>query len=45
MVRALEDLPLLGDGMDDGFERRSAVGDAERAALDLADNLGDAAPD
>ena len=45
MVRALEDLALLGDGVDDSFERRSPVGNAERAALDLADDLSDAAPD
>jgi hypothetical protein len=45
MVRTFEDLALFGNGMDDGFERRSAIGDAKRTALDLADDLGDTAPD
>jgi hypothetical protein len=45
MVGTFEDLALFGNRMDDGFKRRTAIGDAERAALDLAHNLGDPAPD
>jgi hypothetical protein len=45
VIGAFEDLALLGNGMDDGLERRSTVGDAERAALDFTHHLGDAAAD
>src|SRR3546814_4282563 len=39
VVGAFENLTLLCDGMNDRFERRSPVGDAERAALDLTNDL------
>jgi len=45
MVSAFENLTLLGDGMNDRFERRSPVGDAERAALDLTNDLANTTPD
>ena len=45
MVGALEDLSLLGDGMDDGLQGRAAIGDTEAARLDLLDHLADAPAD
>jgi hypothetical protein len=45
VLRTLKDLTLLGDRMDDGLERRPAIGDAERARRDLRYNLLKAAAD
>ncbi|GAV36263.1 hypothetical protein ROTAS13_03950 [Roseomonas sp. TAS13] len=45
VVRTLEDLPLLCDGVDHGLQGRSAVGDAKGPGLYLGHNLLDAAPD
>ena len=39
VVGTLEDLPLLGDRANDGSQRRTAVGVAKRASVDLADHL------
>lgn len=41
VIRPLEDLPLLGDGADDGFERRSFVLTAERVCFDFLHNRCD----
>jgi len=45
MIRALEDLPLLGNGTNNRFERRALVNVAERAGIDFVDDLGEAPPD
>lgn len=45
MIGALEDLALFGDRADDYFERRAAVGVAERSRLDLANHFRQAAAD
>ena len=39
VIRALEDLPLLGDGTDHNFQGGAPVGVAKRAGLDLAHHL------
>lgn len=44
VVRPLEDLALLGNRRDHGFERRSAIGVAKCSGLDLADHLTNATP-
>ena len=45
VISAFENLPLLGDGSDDGLQRRIFVHVPECARLDLRDDLGDAASD
>jgi hypothetical protein len=44
VVRALEDLALLGDRPHDSFKRRAFVHIAKCAALDLFDHARDATP-
>src|SRR5205809_225321 len=45
MVRALEDLPLLRNRIQDGLERRSPVGISERIGSNFRDYLLKSAPD
>ena len=45
MVRPLEDLALLGNRGDHGFERGSAIGVAKCPSLDLVDHRTNATPD
>src|SRR3546814_8566233 len=40
----LEYLPLLGDRMNDRFQRRSAISDAEPTGFDFGDHLGETTP-
>ena len=42
VVRAFEDLPLLGNRADDGLERRTSVGVSEASCLNVFDNLDQA---
>src|SRR3546814_20462483 len=44
MIRTFEYLPLLGDRMNDRFQRRSAISDAEPTGFDLGDHLGETTP-
>ena len=44
-VRALEHLALFGNRFDCGFQRRPAIGNAERSGINFADHQFDTAPD
>src|SRR3546814_17523226 len=44
MIRTFEYLPLLGDRMNDRFQRRSAISDADPTGLDFGDHLGETTP-
>src|SRR3546814_17805920 len=44
MIRTFEYLPLLGDRMNDRFQRRSAISDAEPTGFDFGDPLGETTP-
>src|SRR3546814_11736634 len=44
MIRTFEYLPLLGDRMNDRFQRRSAISDAEPTGFDFGDHLGETTP-
>src|SRR3546814_10437636 len=44
MIRTFEYLPLLGDRMNDRFQRRSAISDAEPPGFDFGDHLGETTP-
>jgi hypothetical protein len=45
VVRTFENLALFGDGVDNGFKRRTTIGNPKRTPLDLAHDLGYPAPD
>ena len=45
MIRSSENLPLLRNGADHHFKRRSAIGTTKRTRLDVTNDLPDAASD